>query len=627
MLQHSFARWFLCGILTFLAAGFQVSFANQQTNSNHISHAIAMHGEAKYPQDFQHFEYANPSAPKGGNIRLAVISSGGFDSLNPFIVKGISAAGLGYLGTSYLYESLTSRAHDEPFTEYGRIASKIEWPDDRSYVIYHLNPAARFHDGKPITSADVEYTFKLLTTQGHPLYRTYYKNINQVDVIDAHTIRFNFEEGDNRELALIVGQLPILPKHFWENRDFNKTNMQLPLGSGPYKVKSVDPGRSITYERVTDYWGADLALNKGLYNFDEIRFDYYRDDTVAIEALKAGEYDYREENSAKNWATLYNGRQFEQKLMVREATPNSNPTGMQAFVYNVRRDLFSDTRVREALAYAFDFEWTNKNLFYDTYARTKSYFSNSDMAASGLPSEDELALLAPYQGQFPERVLSEVYHPPKTAGDGNVRRNLGAAMKLLKQAGWEINNKRLTHTQTGQVFDFELLLASPSFERVGMPFRKNLQRLGINMTVRMVDTQQYIQRVRSFDFDMIIGGFGQSSSPGNEQRDFWHSSQADHQGSRNQIGIKNPVIDGLIDEVISATNRDELITATRALDRILLWNFYVIPNWHITSDRLVYWNKFGRPGIIPKYGVSLDTWWIDSEKLSRINRPDDVKGN
>ncbi|RRJ84896.1 extracellular solute-binding protein [Aestuariirhabdus litorea] len=587
----------------------------------HNSHGIAMHGSPKYAQGFTHFEYANPEAPKGGLLRLAVISSGGFDSLNPFIVKGISAAGIGYLGSSYLYESLTSRSNDEAFTEYGRIAERIEWPDDRSWVTFHLNPKARFHDGEPITAEDVSYTFELLTTQGHPLYRTYYKNVKQVSVIDTRTIRFDFEAGDNRELVLIVGQMPILPKHYWQERDFNSTGLEPPLGSGPYRIKSVDAGRSISYERVKDYWGADLPINRGHYNFDEIRFDYYRDDTVAIEALRAGEYDYREENSARNWATLYEGKPFEQQLMVKEALPNSNPTGMQGFVYNTRRELFSDPRVREALAYAFDFEWTNRNLFYSAYTRTESYFSNSELAARGLPSEEELELLNPYRDQLPERVFSEAYHPPKTAGDGNIRRNLGIAMRLLKEAGWEIRNKQLTHSATGKTFTFEMLLTSQAFERVVLPFKKNLERLGITMEVRMVDTQQYIQRVRSFDFDMIVGGFGQSSSPGNEQRDFWHSSQADHQGSRNQIGIQNPVIDGLIDTLIAAGSREELITATRALDRVLLWNFYVIPNWHITSDRIIYWNKFGRPQQLPEYGVSLDTWWYDASKAARINNP------
>ncbi|WP_426417482.1 extracellular solute-binding protein [Aestuariirhabdus sp. LZHN29] len=597
-----------------------VAFATHATENTdvQISHGIAMHGAPKYNEDFTHFDYANPDAPKGGTLRLAVISSGGFDSLNPFIVKGISAAGMGYLGTSYLYESLTSRSQDEAFTEYGRIAERIEWPQDRSWVTFHLNPKARFHDGKAITSSDVAFTFDLLTTQGHPLYRTYYKNVKQVTVIDERSIRFDFEAGDNRELVLIVGQMPILPKHYWEGRDFNKTGMEMPLGSGPYRIESVDAGRSISYQRVEDYWGADLPINRGHYNFDEIRFDYYRDDTVAIEALRAGEYDYREENSARNWATLYSGKRFDQGLMVKEAIPNSNPTGMQGFVYNTRRDLFTDARVREALAYAFDFEWTNKNLFYGAYTRTESYFSNSEMASSGLPSEREMALLTRYKDQLPPRVFTETYHPPKTSGDGNIRRNLGKAMRLLKEAGWEIRNKRLTNISSGKHFDFEILLASPAFERIALPFKKNLQRLGINMDVRMVDTQQYIQRVRSFDFDMIVGGFGQSSSPGNEQRDFWHSSQADLQGSRNQIGIKNPVIDSLIDNLISAHSREELITATRALDRVLLWNFYVIPNWHITSDRVAYWNKFGRPAALPKYGVSLDTWWMDPDKTTRI---------
>ncbi len=574
-----------------------------------ISHAIAMHGAPKYPQDFKHFEYANPEAPKGGELRLATVSTSGFDSLNPFIIKGMPASGVSYLRQSYLYDSLAVHSYDEAFTLYGLIAEKMEVPKDRSFIKFHLHPQARFQDGHPITAEDVHYTFKLLTEKGHPLFANYYKDVAKVKVIDSHTIQFSFSTNENKELPLIIAEMPVLPKHYWLEQDFSKTSLDIPIGSGPYHIGSVDPGRSITYQRNRDYWAADLAVNKGRFNFDRITFDYYRDENVAMEALKSGEYDFRAENSAKNWTTAYTGPQFDKNEMIKAEIPDQQPTGMQAFAYNTRREIFKDPKVREALAYAFDFEWTNQNIFYGAYARTQSYFSNSELASSGLPSKEELKILEPYRAQIPAEVFTKIYQPPSTEGNGNIRANIRQALKLLKLAGWEIRNNKLTHVDSGKELIFEMLLVSPVLERVVLPFKKNLARLGITMQVSIVDPQQYINRINNFNFDMIVTSIGQSNSPGNEQRDFWHSGEAERIGSRNRMGIKDPVVDALIEQVISAPDRKSLISRTRALDRVLLWGHYVIPQFHNRNHRIAYWNKFKRPEIAPKFSLGLDTWW------------------
>ncbi len=574
-----------------------------------ISHAIAMHGAPKYPADFTHFEYTNPNAPKGGELRLATVSTSGFDSLNPFIIKGVPASGVSYLRQSYLYDSLAVHAYDEAFTLYGLIAEKMEVPRDRSYIKFYLHPKARFQDGQPITADDVQYTFKLLTEQGHPLFANYYKDVSQVKVIDPRTIQFFFSTNQNRELPLIIAEMPVLPKHYWLERDFSKTSLDIPVGSGAYRVDNVDPGRSISYQRNPGYWAADLAVNKGRFNFDRITFDYYRDENVALEALKSGEYDFRAENSAKNWATAYTGPAFDKGQLVKAEIPDQQPTGMQAFGFNTRREIFEDPKVRQALAYAFDFEWTNRNIFYGAYTRTHSYFSNSDLASRGLPSQQELAILEPYRTKIPNEVFTQSYLPPSTEGKGGIRKNIRAALKLLKEAGWKVKNNQLTQTSTGKKLVFEMLLVSPTFERVVLPFKKNLARLGVEMKVSIIDTQQYIHRINNFDFDMIVTSIGQSNSPGNEQRDFWHSSEAERIGSRNRMGISDPVIDELIEQVISAPDRESLIARTRALDRVLLWGHYVIPQFHNRNHRIAYWNKFEQPEIAPKFSLGLDTWW------------------
>ncbi len=570
--------------------------------------SIAMNGSAKYPDGFSHFEYVNPEAPKGGSVRLNSI--GTYDSFNGFISKGVSADGLGMI-----YETLTTGSSDEAFTEYGLIADEIEYPEDRTWVIYHLNPKAKFHDGEPIKVEDVIFTFNVLLEKGAPFYKSYYGDIVEVKDLGDRRVKFQFREGvTNRELVLITGQLPVLPKHYWESRDFSKSTLDPPLGSGAYRIKDFKAGKYITYERVKDYWAANHPVNKGSNNFDTVRYDYYRDATVSLEAFKAGEYHFREENNSKMWASMYSGKTFEEKLTIRAEIPHELPRGMQGFAFNLRRSIFKDRRVREAISYAFDFEWSNKNLFYGQYRRTDSFFENSELASSGLPSPEELAILEPFRKDLPEEVFSKKFRPSLTDGTGNIRSQLRAASKLFKEAGWEIKEGKRVNSSTGEQLKFEILLISPAFERIVLPFKKNLERMGIEASVRVVDTSQYVNRIRSFDFDMFVMVIGQSLSPGNEQDNYWSCKAAETSGTRNFIGICNPAIDKLIRLVIEAPDREKLINRTRALDRALLWGHYVVPHWHINYYRLAYWNKFSRPEITPKYSLGFFTWWVDESK-------------
>ena len=436
-------------------------------------------------------------------------------------------------------------------------------------------------------------------------------------------VKFIFDKGGNRELPLIMGQLPVLPRHFWEGRAFDATTLTPLLGSGPYKAVAVAPGRRVVYERVADWWGKDLPLNRGRYNYDKITYDYYRDDQVALQALFAGEYDFRQENIAKAWATAYDAAPVKAGHILKEELANSIPTGMQAFAFNIRRTVFADDRVREALGYAFDFEWSNKQFAFGKYQRTESFFSNSELASAGVPGGRELEILEKYRGQIPDAVFTQAYAAPRTDGSGNLRTNLKKGMELLKAAGWKPGKDGVLE-KDGAPFRFEILLNSPSFERWVAPFVQNLKKMGVVADIRIVDTAQYQNRMDAFDFDMTIETFGQSLSPGNEQRDFWSSDKADVKGSRNVIGIKNPVIDALIDLVIAAPDREELVARTHALDRVLLWNHYVIPQWHIGYFRLAYWDKFGRPSKNPPYGLGIvDSWWIDAQKAGKI--PEVVK--
>jgi microcin C transport system substrate-binding protein len=568
------------------------------------SYGISLFGELKYGPDFQNFEYANPNAPKGGTMRLSAI--GTYDTLNPYVVKGVPAAGIGQI-----FDTLLVASQDEPGSEYGLVAESVEVAPDKLSVLYTMRKEARFHDGSPMTPADLVWTFNTLREKGHPMYRSYYGDVTTVAQEGERGVRFRFKDADNRELPQILGQMPVLSQAYWSNRDFGKTTLEPPLGSGAYKVDAIDAGRSITYKRAPDYWAANLPVNKGRQNVDAIRYDYYRDGTIALEAFKAGQYDVRRENSSKSWATGYDSPALREGLIKKEQIPNQLPSGMQGFGYNLRRLLFQDPRVRQAIAYGFDFEWSNKNLFYGLYARTRSYFDNSELAATGVPKGEELKILEPFRGKIPDEVFTKEYDPPKYDGSGNIREGLRDALKLLKEAGWSFKNEKLANDKTGQPFDFEILLNDPQMERIVLPFTKNLERMGISAHVRTVDTAQYEKRMETFDYDMAVAVFGQSLSPGNEQREFWGSKSADEDGSRNLIGIKSPVIDELIEQLIRAPDRASLVAHTHALDRVLQYGYYVIPNFHNTAFWVASWDKFRRPEIAPKYGFGLDTWWVD----------------
>lgn len=571
-------------------------------------HGLALHGDLKYGPDFTHFEYVNPEAPKGGEMRLAGI--GTFDSLNPFILRGTAPTGMGMV-----FDTLTVQSLDEPFSKYGLVAEAVQTPEDHSWVAFKLRPQARFHDGSPITAEDVLFTFEALKTKGHPFYRAYYANVDRVEILGPHEVRFHFTGPENRELPLIIGQMPVLSRAWWQGREFDRTSMDAPLGSGPYRVGQVDPGRSIFYERVPDYWAADLPVNRGRHNLDRFRYEFFRDANVALEAFKAGQYDFRQENVARLWATGYDGPALRQGRIVMEEIPHEHPTGMQGFVFNTRREIFGDPLVREALGLVFDFEWSNQNLFHGAYTRTKSYFSNSELAAVGLPSPAELDLLAPHKESLPERVFTREYQLPVTDGSGNIREQMRLSLELLDRAGWQVSprDRKLRHASSGKALEFEILLNDPVFERVCLPYARNLERLGITARVRTVDATQYQNRINEFDFDMTVGLFPQSLSPGNEQRDFWTTGAADTPGSRNIAGVRDPVVDFLVDLVISAPDRSSLITRTQALDRVLLWGHYVVPHWHSRVFRVAFWDKYQRPGVTPKYGLALDAWWTRQE--------------
>ena len=617
------------GCILALGSGAALSQALAAEQSQHVtvSHGLTLFGSLKYAPDFKHFDYADPSAPKGGAVTLSGLSAT-YDTLNPYTVKGTPASGdLAYLGPTLTTDSLMVQADDEPASEYGLIAESVAVPDDKSWVEFTLRPEARWRDGSPITVDDVIFTFNLLKEKGLPLFRNYYANVPKVEKTGPRKVRFTFNQKGNNELPFIVGEMPVLPKKYWEKRDFAETTLEPPLSSGPYKIIKVDAGRSISYQRDPNYWGKDLPVNKGRFNINTIRYDYYRDSAVILEAFKAGKTDFRYENSAKQWATGYDVKAVKDGRIVRKSGHSGNGEAYQGFLYNLRRAEFQNPKVREALAYAYDFTWTNKNIFYGLYAQPRSYFEGTELAATGLPSPAELKLLDPFKDQLDPRVFTEEYNPPKTDGtQQSLRKNLRMAAQLMAQAGWVIQNGKMVSKKTGEQFSIEILNRSPADERVVAPFVDNLKLLGINASFRMVDENQYISRIQTFDYDMTILPIAQSLSPGNEQRDYWGSEAADRDGSHNYMGIKSPVVDSLVNDVIFAKDRQALITATHALDRVLQWGFYSIPEVDGNGFRYAYWNKFGMPKTLPHYTVPtlptnyLNNWWIDPAEEKALKK-------
>jgi microcin C transport system substrate-binding protein len=570
------------------------------------THALSLLGEPALPADFPHFPWVRPDAPKGGEIALTALGS--FDSFNPFIIRGTAA-----VGATLIYDTLLKASADEASSEYPYLAQWIELPADRKGVTFELNPAARWHDGRPVTAADVVWTFDTLRQHGRPFYRAYWGDVTQVVAETERRVTFNFRSDENRELALILGQMPVLPKHWWEGREFTRPLLDPPLGSGPYRIERFDAGRSVVYARVADWWAKDIPSCKGTQNFGSYRYEYFRDTTVALEAFKAGQIDFRTENVARDWATAYDFPARRRGLVKLDEIRHEIPTGMQAFAVNLRRPLFQDARVRRALIELFDFEWMNANLFYGAYTRTSSYFSNSELASSGLPQGREKEILEGFRGRIPEEVFTAEYTLPKTDGSGNNRAGLRRALTLLQEAGWRVRDRRLVDAQ-GRPFEFEILIQGATFERIALPYVQALERIGMSVNVRSVDPAQYQTRVDAFDYDMTVENIGQSLSPGNEQRDFFTCEKAREQGSQNVAGICDPAIDELVELVVNAPDREELVARTRALDRVLLWNNFMVPNWHLRAFRIAYWDKFGRPVRNPRYGLGLDTWWIDPER-------------
>ena len=581
------------------------------------SHALSLYGDVKYPPDFTHFDYTNPDAPKGGVVRDFTV--GTFDTFNPFVLRGgVAAAGAGLL-----FDTLTVRSEDEPDTAYGLVADSMEMPKDRTWVIYHLRPEARFNDGTPITADDVLWTFNTLREKGRPLYRVYYGDVTKAEKTDEHSIKFSFKNGENRELAQILGEMPVLSKAYFTTHDFTRASLEAPLGSGAYTVESYEPGRTVTYKRVANYWGENLPVNRGRHNFDEIKFIYYRDRSASLEGFKAGDYDRRMEYTARDWSEGYDSPSFRAGLYKKAVIPRGGVRPFQGFVYNTRREkIFGDRRVREALGYALDFEWTNKTFFYGLYDRSGSYFGNSELAATGLPEGDELKILETYKGKIPDEVFTKVYEPPKSDGSGNIRDNLRKALELLKQAGWSVKNGQMVNEKTGEPLKFEILLpADSAFTRVTQPFVENLKRIGVDASIRGVDDAQLTQRLKNFDFDMTEIAMGQSLSPGNEQRDYWTAEAANTPESENLAGIRDPVLDDLVEKLIASPDRKALVAYTRALDRILLWSFYTIPQWYDGNQRFAYWDKFSWPEVQPKYGGAInDTWWFDKAKADALEK-------
>ena len=570
------------------------------------AHGISIDGKLKYKPGFKQFDYTSEQARKGGSLILHDLGS--FDKMNPYTLKGSAPSGLNNL----VFETLTASSLDEPFAAYGLIAKDIELADDRLSVTYTIDENAKFSDGTAITPEDVEFSLNTLKSNAaHPFYQAYLQDITSSEILGKDRIRFNFARV-NRELHMIASQVPVFSKKFYSKHPFDDPSMVPPVGSGPYVVETVNPGKSITYKRNPDYWAKDHPTRKGMFNFDTITFKYFRDQIVSVEAFKANEFDFMYINIAKQWARDLVGPKFDSKRIIKEYLPHKNNQGMQGFVFNLRNPLFQDRSVRMALGMAFDFEWANNNLFFNEYTRSASYFSNSDLAAKGRPEGLELEYLLPFKEQLPPEIFNQQPTPFSTEVPNSLRGNLRKAKKVLEESGWTVQDGRLAD-KDGRPFEFEILLVSPSFERVMAGYVNNLNKLGVNASYRTIDPALYIDRLNRFDFDMTVNVFGQSQSPGNEQRDYWHSGSAERQGSRNLIGIKDPIVDELVDKIIYATTQEELTAACRALDRVLWYGFYVVPNWYVARHRVSYWNKFNRPEKLPLYYnpiQALMTWWM-----------------
>ncbi len=575
------------------------------------AHGVSIDGHLKYPRGFARFDYTSPEARSGGTLVLHDLGS--FEKMNPFTLKGAAPQGL----TSYVFETLAVPSLDEPFAEYGLIAEEIELAADRKSVIFTLNPQARFSDGSPIMAEDVQFSLDTLKSdQAHPFYQLYFHDIDRAQILGPRQIRFLFAR-PNRELHMVAAQLPVLSKKFYASHPFNpadgKGAMDIPVGSGPYVVSDVQPGKSITYAKNPDYWANNLGVRQGMFNFKTIVIKYFKDPVVSIEAFKAGEFDCMMVNISKQWNRDLTGRRFDNGELIKQTFPHKNNAGIQGFAFNIRKALFQDRRVRQALGLALDFEWTNKTLFFDQYSRNNSFFSNSSYAAQGLPGEAELRLLDPYRSQLPPEVFTQPLAPPSTDPPSSLRANLRLAQQLLVQAGWQVKGGVLVN-EKGEPFQFEILLADGAFERVVAPYAANMGKLGIRVSYRTIDPALYADRVKNFDFDMVVTGYGQSQSPGNEQRDYWTSAAADRKGSRNIIGIKSPAVDALVDAVIYAESQEALTTACRSLDRVLWYGYYIVPNWYLANHRLAYAAKLKHPQTLPlyySYDQWLDTWWSE----------------
>ncbi len=580
------------------------------TATAHGAQGISIDGKVKYKDGFTQFDYVSDKAQKGGH--LVMHDLGGFDKLNPYTLKGSAPSGIDTL----VFETLAVSSLDEPFAAYGLIAEDIDVAPDKLSVTFTLRKNARFSNGSPLTAEDVKFSLETLKGEAaSPNYQIYFQDIEKAVVLGPHKVRFLFRQ-KNRELHMIASQLPVFSKQFFTDHPFDAPSMTPPVGSGPYRIKKVDAGKTIIYERNPDYWAKDLNVRQGMYNFDSVTYKVFKDQVVSLEAFKAGDFDFMQINVAKQWARDLDGEKFKQKELIKEYLPHKNNAGMQGFVFNIRKKIFKDPLVRKALGLAFDFEWTNSTLFFNQYTRCNSYFSNSTLAAQGLPKGIELSYLEPFRDQLPQEVFTKPLAPFTTIPPRSLRSNLREAKKLLKQAGWQLKDGTLTNA-SGEKFVFEFLIYSPFFDRVIEPYLKNLSRLGIKASIRKVDPALYVRRLQNFEFDMSVQVYGQSQSPGNEQRNFWHSSAATRKGSRNLIGISDPVVDNLVDRIIYAQTQEQLTAACRALDRVLWYGYYVVPNWYVPKHRVAYRNIFKKPSTLPLYyspTQALMTWWIQDKK-------------